>query len=258
MKTHYKSFIIICLATVLFFPTTLLFLKMPKTFREEQMQYSRVREAYEQKENQLIALAKEKGFPSLANDILIVGLKKERLLQVWAKQKTQATFALLLEYPFCTFSGTYGPKRQEGDLQIPEGFYTLNHFNPTSNFHLSLKVSYPNASDRILGTRGRLGGDIYIHGSCVTIGCIPITDEKIKELYVLAVEAKSNGQSTIPIYLFPCALTDESLNTLKAETPELQKYHTFWDNLKTGYQYFMDNKKLPKFVVDNEGKYVFQ
>ena len=39
----------------------------------------------------------------------------------------------------------------------------------------------PNAADRILGERGRLGGDIFIHGSCVTIGCVPIEDDGIEE-----------------------------------------------------------------------------
>jgi murein L,D-transpeptidase YafK len=38
------------------------------------------------------------------------------------------------------------------------------------------------------------GGDIFLHGNCVTIGCLPITDEGIKEVYWLAVLARTTGQ----------------------------------------------------------------
>ena len=65
---------------------------------------------------------------------------------------------------------------------MPEGFYELDWFNPQSNFFLSLHINYPNASDRILGSRKNPGGDIFLHGSCASIGCIPITDDGIKEV----------------------------------------------------------------------------
>ena len=71
-------------------------------------------------------------------------------------------------------SGTMGPKRLQGDYQVPEGFYYINEFNPNSNYHLHLGLNYPNASDKILSDSLRPGGDIYIHGSCVSIGCIPL------------------------------------------------------------------------------------
>jgi murein L,D-transpeptidase YafK len=59
----------------------------------------------------------------------------------------------------------------------------LDWFNPQSNFYLSLHVSYPNAADRVLGSKQNLGGDIFLHGNCVTTGCILITDGGIKEVY---------------------------------------------------------------------------
>ena len=49
---------------------------------------------------------------------------------------------------------------------------------------------------------GNLGGDIFIHGDCVSIGCIPITNTCIEELYVLAMEAKNNGQTKLPVHVF--------------------------------------------------------
>lgn len=113
-------------------------------------------------------------------------------------------------YPFCASSGILGPKRKEGDRQIPEGIYYINHFNPVSNFHLSLGINYPNPSDKILSDPAQPGESFYIHGNCVTIGCIPISDDKIKELYILAVEAYNNGQVKIPVHIFPDRLPNEA------------------------------------------------
>jgi murein L,D-transpeptidase YafK len=67
----------------------------------------------------------------------------------------------------------------------------------------SLGLNYPNASDRLLSDSLQPGGDIYIHGSCVTTGCIPITDGQIEELYVLTAYAKNRGQDFIPVHIFP-------------------------------------------------------
>jgi murein L,D-transpeptidase YafK len=99
--------------------------------------------------------------------------------------------------------GSLGPKRIQGDYQVPEGFYYVNEFNPNSNYHLALGLNYPNASDKILSDSVQPGGDIYIHGSCVTTGCIPIKDDQIEELYVLTTFARNLGQDFIPVHIFP-------------------------------------------------------
>src|SRR6185436_20905744 len=97
-------------------------------------------------------------------------------------------------YKVCQQSGTTGPKRVEGDYQVPEGFYYINEFNPNSNYHLSLGLNYPNASDRLLSDSLRPGGNIYIHGNCVSTGCIPVNDEQIEEIYIITSSAKAQGQ----------------------------------------------------------------
>ena len=86
---------------------------------------------------------------------------------------------------------------------MPEGFYYINEFNPRSQYYLSLGINYPNVSDKILSDSLRPGSAIYIHGSCVTVGCIPVTDQQIDELYILAAHAKSQGQDYIPVHIFP-------------------------------------------------------
>ena len=92
-------------------------------------------------------------------------------------------------YPMTAFSGTLGPKLREGDGQIPEGIYGIGYLNPNSSYYLSLKVTYPNASDRARAKadgRTNLGGDIMIHGKAVTIGCVPVGDDAIEDIFYLA------------------------------------------------------------------------
>jgi hypothetical protein len=116
--------------------------------------------------------------------LTLIGYKEERRLDVWATgRKTYP----LVRYAVLGTSGGTGPKRREGDLQVPEGIYRLTALNPLSRFHLSIRLDYPNADDiRNLGApRDELGGDIYIHGSSVSVGCLAIGDRAIEELFSL-------------------------------------------------------------------------
>jgi murein L,D-transpeptidase YafK len=226
----------------------------PPTFKTEQLQYKRVQAAYQEKELLLKKLLADKGISSFNIDLYIRAFKREQVLEVWVKDKKKPSYVLLKSYPFCETSGTFGPKRKQGDGQIPEGFYFIDRFNPSSNFYLSLGVSYPNAADKRQG-KGDLGGDIFIHGDCVTIGCIPLTDDKIKEVYVLAVEAKSGGQAQIPVHIFPSRLGDKELEKLQAEFAEEKKLLAFWQGLKPGYDAFQNTKQLPVISVDKQGNY---
>ncbi len=50
-------------------------------------------------------------------------------------------------------------------------------------------LNYPNSADRYyarLDHRHDLGDDIFIHGSDASIGCIPIGNKAIEQLFVLA------------------------------------------------------------------------
>ncbi len=118
--------------------------------------------------------------------LTLVGLKQERTLEVWASG--QAGWTLLRSYSVLVRSGSLGPKLREGDLQVPEGIYRLTAFNPNSKYHLSIRVGYPNKDDEVVARaegRTRLGGDIFIHGKAVSIGCPAIGDAAIEELYLL-------------------------------------------------------------------------
>ena len=233
----------------------LLCLLMVGDFKSEQLKYSRVKTAYSEKEKYVQDLLEVKGLEVDNLEIFIRAFKEEHVLEVWGKNKEDKHFKFIEEYPFCATSGTLGPKRIEGDSQIPEGFYFINRFNPQSKFYLSLGINYPNQSDRLLGAKEKLGGDIFIHGDCVTIGCIPLTSDKIKEVYLMAVEAYNNGQSQIPVHIFPAKLDPKSIENLKKRYASKTELLAFWDNLQDGFIYFEKNKKLPKISILSTGIY---
>ena len=233
------------------------------TFKEDQLKYQRVRTAYAEKEDEIKKLFAEKKLPYPPEKIFIRVFKKENVLELWAHSKQDSRFHLVKEYEVCSHSGKekpasgrLGPKRQQGDGQIPEGFYHVDRFNPASRFYLSLGLNYPNRSDRILGKKGKLGGEIFIHGNCVTIGCIPITNDKIMELYMVAVEARSKGQRRIPVHIFPARLNDEGMAKLKKDFPNNPELISFWDNIKPGFDYFEQNQRLPRVMVVGNGRYL--
>lgn len=211
----------------------------------------RVEVAYDEKEAMLKELFAERQVNWNDFELFFRAFKQEEVLEIWAKSVDSETFTLVKTYPFCTNSGSLGPKRKEGDYQIPEGFYTINRFNPKSSFYLSLGLNYPNASDLILSDKAEPGSDIFIHGACVSVGCISITDDKIKEVYLLASEAKKHGQSNIPVHIFPFKMTNSNIENGKAQQRD------FWNNLKVGYDYFEREKRLFEVKVDTNGQYIF-
>jgi murein L,D-transpeptidase YafK len=227
-------------------------------FKARQIRYSRVKEAYEQKEALVKKLFTSRDVDLAKATLFFRAFKQEKTLEVWAMAAGKKTYQLITTYPVCAISGSLGPKRSEGDYQIPEGFYYIDRFNPQSNFYLSLGINYPNAADKILGRAGKLGGDIFIHGSCVTVGCLPLTDDRIKEVYVMAVEAKSNGQQQIPVHIFPAKLNHQNfVNLLQSVSPDASMA-AFWTELKKGYELFEKSKQLPAFSITSKGMYAFR
>ena len=121
---------------------------------------------------------------SAGGKLRILVFKNERTVEVHAPGWKAPRI-----YPMTAFSGTLGPKLREGDGQIPEGIYGIEYLNPNSSYYLSLKVTYPNTSDMARAKadgRTDLGGDIMIHGKAVTIGCVPVGDDAIEDIFYLA------------------------------------------------------------------------
>ena len=170
------------------------------------------------------SLLEAKKINPLDFELLLLALKKERILKCYARNKGKSNWDEIVKYDFCTFSGTLGPKRKEGDKQIPEGFYKIDRFNSKSRFHLSLGLDYPNQRDLKYTDQDKPGSDIFIHGGCRSVGCIAITDEKIEELYTLA---KLTDQ-VVEVIILPF---DANENTLNQNIRLYPTIGAFWKQL---------------------------
>ena len=208
--------------------------------------------AYLEKEEFLKNAFKDRGW-GWNFRIFFRAFKAEKELEVWIFQGNK--FELFKKYPICKISGDLGRKLKEGDKQVPEGIYRINRFNPKSSYYLSLGLDYPNETDRIVADTEHPGGDIFIHGDCVSVGCMAMTDDKIKEIYLLANEARKNGQSDMMVHVFPFRMTDENLAKYGRNYPQ---WIPFWQSLKKHYDIFEQNKMYVSALPDAMGNYKFR
>jgi murein L,D-transpeptidase YafK len=233
------------------------FTTVSTSFLDYQKSLPRPAEALARKEDTLQKQFEAKKLTWPARYIYIRSFKYDSQLEVWVKNDIKEPFQLFKTYKVCALAGTLGPKRMEGDFQVPEGFYYINEFNPKSTYYLSLGINYPNVSDRILSDSLKPGGDIYIHGSCVTVGCIPITDGQIDELYILAAHAKDGGQDFIPVHIFPIRYNvKRSTNYLAGLTKDDPALKQFALKLEDAFDYFEKYKRLPVVMTNEKGDYV--
>lgn len=216
-------------------------LSAQNNFKQKQLTFERVKTAYNQKWAGLKDELRQKGFKDKF-EVYLEAYKSEGKLEVWLRNGNQAKYSLFRTYDFSAHSGILGPKLKKDDLQTPEGIYFIDRFNPESRFYLSLRINYPNSVDLLRSGQQDPGSDIYIHGNQLTVGCIPLTDDKIKEVYVLAVEASNSGQVQIPVHIFPFRMTKENMNKKTAVFPQ---HKTFWKTLQLAYNNF---KKLKTTV----------
>lgn len=195
-------------------------------------------------------------------------VKRTGMLHVVRQGTRRDTVA---SFPVCAMPTMRGFKIREGDGQTPEGIYHISLLNPASRYHLSMKVDYPNAVDNArydryahqMGERWSQGGDIFIHGDCVSIGCIAMTDEVIEKLYLLA-GATPASRGRIRVLVLPCDTEDE-FQRLIAEAVDahrttgdayslllrdhLQNMHALW-------RYYRRTGRIPDRVASREGLYV--
>jgi murein L,D-transpeptidase YafK len=179
------------------------------------------------------------------------GFKESGELEVWAADD-DGPMRLLKTFPILAQPGNPGPKHREGDLQVPEGVYRIAVFNPESRFHLSLGLNYPNEADRSRVDSRKPGGDIYIHGSAVSIGCLAMGDEAIEQIFLLAYDVKDGGQRELPVHIFPARMTGEAWTALRAKHPQ---HAAFWSELQPVYDAFEKTKWVPRVQTTKAGRY---
>ena len=175
--------------------------------------------------------------------------KKEAELEIW-KMRSNGEYALLKTYPMCRWSGQLGPKKREGDMQVPEGFYSIapGQMNPNSHYYLAFNVGYPNAYDRAYG---RTGGNVMVHGVCSSAGCFSMTDEQVADIYAIARDSFAGGQREIQLQSYPFHMTAENMAKFRLD-PNID----FWKNLKNGSDHFEVTKNEPSVLVCGK-HYVF-
>ncbi len=227
------------------------------SFVQSQKASFRVANAFSTKEDTLQKEFKSKGLQWPAKYVYIRSFKFDNELEIWVKNDLKEKYKLFKTYKVCMQSGSLGPKRLQGDFQVPEGFYYINEFNPRSNYHLALGLNYPNASDKILSDSMRPGNGIYIHGSCVSVGCIPVTNQDIEEIYIIASYAKAAGQEYIPVHIFPIRYNrKKSLEYFTNNTRNNPALEKFGLQLKRAFDEFEETREVPLILIDRKGDYV--
>lgn len=194
-------------------------------------------------------------------ELYLRAFKSERVLEVWAGDGRGRPLVLFEQHPICGESGTLGPKVERGDLQIPEGLYVVTKLHPDSQGWLSLRMSYPNAADRSRAAeRGASehrrispGGDILVHGTCISIGCIAIDNEPIERVYLLALEPMSRGRS-VRVDVFPGRFDIDRLDALFEHASELSTVR-LWRSLVPAYFAFERTRRVPQAWPRADGAY---
>jgi murein L,D-transpeptidase YafK len=224
-------------------------------FRNSQMSSDRVLNAWKKYNNILQNTFAAGNLQWPATDIYLRAFKLQNEMELWARDNANQEYKLVKIYRICAISGTAGPKRKQGDKQVPEGYYFIDDFNPKSDYHLSMQLNYPNYSDMMQG-KSNLGGDIYIHGGCLTVGCLPMEDEGIREIYTLCLNAKFNGQEYIPVHIFPTRMGKTGMAYLQKAGAGNANKQQFWNVLKNSYDYFEQYHKLLPVVYTQDGNYL--
>ena len=215
-----------------------------------------------------VAAARSRQAPALAGifradgaeypaPLAIVAFKLERALEVRAWSRRSRRDVTAASFPILGASGSLGPKRRAWDHQVPEGFYRVTALNPASLYHLSLRIDYPNASDRALGDPGDPGGEIFIHGDAVSDGCIAIGDRAVERLFLAVLDSRKAGHE-VPVAIFPCRFERrECREALRAEERRRPQLAAFWANLAAGYRALAASGAPPAVRVGRSGRYAF-
>lgn len=209
----------------------------------------RASQARSNTQDELLRKARAAGFKAIPKDLFFRAFKEEAELEVWARSRAGSRYVLFHTYRIAKQSGGPGPKRKEGDRQVPEGFYRIEGLNPKSSYHLSLRLNYPNASDLERADPKTPGSDIYIHGKAVSIGCLAMTDPIIEEIYTLAAEG---WPKRIDVHLFPFRMTPSRVAEASRKHPKLAD---FWAELEPAYTAFERTRKPPAISVRADGVY---
>lgn len=214
--------------------------------------------------NSLPKLLRDNNIPYANAEIYIRVFKRELRVELFAREKNiNNRYTFIKSYQVLnSVVSRLGPKTREGDCLTPEGIYRLIYGNcwRWSDFYLAFKISYPNRADRIRkgfwNLTGSIGGDINFHGCTASIGCIPIGNPSIEEVFILLTRNLGRNNIAVRIDIFPFDFsTNENRNLHEEYRERNQNLAEFWDGLKKIYEYFETNRTLPNYSIDDRTGY---
>ncbi|MBN2494443.1 MAG: peptidoglycan-binding protein [Deltaproteobacteria bacterium] len=225
--------------------------------------------------SELEAWCRQVGLAYPPQAVLLRAFKKEREIEIWARNTGQERMRLLQTLPICALDADPGPKLRQGDHKTPEGFYYASFHYSSSNWYMWIKlepeaidsmgavgdgscfkiyIHYPNELDplrsRAAGFRNT-GGSIFAHGNCVTDGCISLSNRNFLYLFALARHhAPRHGRLQIHIFPFRFAGTAdmraEAARYIHLKALGEERLLRFWENLRQGYELFNQRRQPVK------------
>lgn len=180
---------------------------------------SRLAEIEPEAKARLVARFKKANVAWPPSEIALIAIKDEKAVELHVRSGDEP-WKHVHRYPVKAASGGSGPKLKRGDKQVPEGVYRIVYLNPNSAFHVSLRVNYPNAFDRLMARKDKrrdLGGDIMIHGKKSSAGCLAMGDPAAEELFVLAA---ITGQSKVKLVIAPTDFRRSKIPAVGADQPK--------------------------------------
>lgn len=142
--------------------------------------------------------ADEAAVPASLRDVkagMIMVYKSERRMDILDRDGNP-----IRTYKISLGKDPVGDKVKEGDNRTPEGKYIIDTRNENSQYHKSLRISYPNPADKWRAKKNGVnpGGGIFIHGlpngkgwqrwkynkdNDWTNGCIGVYNFEIREIW---------------------------------------------------------------------------
>lgn len=225
---------------------------------------------------------KEKGVAYPPSAVVLRVFKKERELEIWARNDGQEKMALVRTIPICAMDFTPGPKVTEGDGKTPEGFYHpavaygSKYFwmwmdlddvdaqgEPGKGSSFKMCTEYPNPLDAKRTKDAKLkktGGEICMHGNCVSAGCPSFKNRDFLSVFAFSRHHDAKRHGKLQLHLFPFRFDKVDAPARAALAGAYQyagavgkeRLLTFWQNLEEGFAAFNKSPNPLKIGVEKD------
>jgi hypothetical protein len=225
---------------------------------------------------------KEAGVSCPPSCVLLRTFKLEKECELWAGNNKDP-LKLVKTLRVCTVDDAPGPKLVQGDGKTPEGFYESYELygspywwmwmkltpesldqpgEPDNGSSFRLCINYPNPADNARTKRlaGRSpGGEICIHGNCVTAGCISFENRVFMIAYYFAAKHDTKKNGGLQVHIFPFRFSEELKKQYCASCPRMKRDELlkFWNNIEEGYTLF-EKKHRPLRFSYKQDRYAFE